>query len=187
MLKRIVGLSGAVAAPEANAETGTTSARCDTSGRVLDGYGAFEPPPPTARPIPSYLLRPRHRTIRRTTARRKVVAVNTLARRTGWRDRLRPAQCPRRIIPHQRAAGSARPDLLVARAVADPDAGGVLARRRPLPADAAAGHGRLDPWSRSSPHPSAPCLRPRQLSPRPMRRAINSPPNRPSRPILPMS
>jgi Domain of unknown function (DUF4159)/Aerotolerance regulator N-terminal len=52
MLKRIVGLSGAVAAPEANAETGTTNARdAIPPTRVLDGYGAFEPPPPTARPI----------------------------------------------------------------------------------------------------------------------------------------
>jgi hypothetical protein len=52
MLKRIVGLSGAVAATEANAETGTANARdAIPPTRVLDGYGAFEPPPPTARPI----------------------------------------------------------------------------------------------------------------------------------------
>ena len=52
MLKRIVGLSGAVAAPEANAETGTANARdAIPPTRVLDGFGAFEPPPPTARPV----------------------------------------------------------------------------------------------------------------------------------------
>jgi hypothetical protein len=52
MLKRIVGLSGAVAATEANAETGTANSRdAIPPSRVLDGFGAFEPPPPTARPI----------------------------------------------------------------------------------------------------------------------------------------
>jgi hypothetical protein len=52
MLKRIVGLSGAVATPEANAQTGAANARdAIPPTRVLDGFGAFEPPPPTARPI----------------------------------------------------------------------------------------------------------------------------------------
>ncbi len=52
MLKRIVGLSGAVAATEANAETGAANARdAIPPTRVLDGFGAFGPPPPTARPI----------------------------------------------------------------------------------------------------------------------------------------
>jgi hypothetical protein len=52
MLKHIVGLSGAVAATEANAETGTANSRdAIPPSRVLDGFGAFEPPPPTARPI----------------------------------------------------------------------------------------------------------------------------------------
>jgi Domain of unknown function (DUF4159)/Aerotolerance regulator N-terminal len=52
MLKRIVGLSGAAAAPEANAETGAANARdAIPPTRILDGFGAFGPPPPTARPI----------------------------------------------------------------------------------------------------------------------------------------
>jgi hypothetical protein len=52
MLKRVVGLSGAVAATEANAETGAANARdAIPPTRTLDGFGAFEPPPPTARPI----------------------------------------------------------------------------------------------------------------------------------------
>jgi hypothetical protein len=52
MLKRIVGLSGAVAATDANAETGAANARdAIPPTRTLDGFGAFEPPPPTARPI----------------------------------------------------------------------------------------------------------------------------------------
>ena len=55
MLKRIVGLSGAGGAEQANAATGTQSAARDAvpPSRTLDGFGAFEPPPPTARPIPS--------------------------------------------------------------------------------------------------------------------------------------
>jgi hypothetical protein len=55
MLKRIVGLSGALAATDATAATGAANAAHDAvpPSRVLDGFGAFEPPPPTARPIPA--------------------------------------------------------------------------------------------------------------------------------------
>jgi hypothetical protein len=53
MLRRIVGMADATAATEANAATGAQSAARDAvpPTRVLDGFGAFEPPPPTARPI----------------------------------------------------------------------------------------------------------------------------------------
>jgi hypothetical protein len=54
MLRHIVGLSGAIGEGEAaTAETGTASTVHDAvpPTRTLDGYGAFEPPPPTARPI----------------------------------------------------------------------------------------------------------------------------------------
>jgi hypothetical protein len=55
MLKRIVGLSGANASTEANAATGAPSTARDAvpPTRVLDGFGSFEPPPPTARPVPA--------------------------------------------------------------------------------------------------------------------------------------
>ncbi len=55
MLKRIVGISGAAASTEANAATGAPSTARDAvpPTRVLDGFGSFEPPPPTARPIPA--------------------------------------------------------------------------------------------------------------------------------------
>jgi Domain of unknown function (DUF4159)/Aerotolerance regulator N-terminal len=58
MLKRIVGISGATASTEANAATGTQSATRDAvpPTRVLDGFGNFEPPPPTARPVPAGYL-----------------------------------------------------------------------------------------------------------------------------------
>ena len=58
MLKRIVGISGAAASTEANAATGAQSATRDAvpPTRVLDGFGSFEPPPPTARPIPAGYL-----------------------------------------------------------------------------------------------------------------------------------
>ncbi|MBO0752284.1 MAG: DUF4159 domain-containing protein [Bradyrhizobiaceae bacterium] len=49
MLKRIVGLSGAIAATDANAAPAGRDAVPPT--RVLDGFGAFEPPPSTARPV----------------------------------------------------------------------------------------------------------------------------------------
>jgi hypothetical protein len=53
MLRRIVGMSGVVASTEATAATGAQSTARDAvpPTRVLDGFGAFEPPPPTARPI----------------------------------------------------------------------------------------------------------------------------------------
>ena len=58
MLKRIVGISGAAASTEANAATGAQSTARDAvpPTRVLDGFGTFEPPPPTARPIPAGYL-----------------------------------------------------------------------------------------------------------------------------------
>ncbi len=51
MLKRIVNLSGTVAATETTAKAGTREAL--PPSRVLDGFGAFESPPPTARPAPA--------------------------------------------------------------------------------------------------------------------------------------
>jgi hypothetical protein len=52
MLKRIVDIAGNSAAAEN--ETGDKQAARDVvpPSRVLDGFGAFVPPPPTARPIP---------------------------------------------------------------------------------------------------------------------------------------
>src|SRR5215470_9299004 len=55
MLKRIVGLAGSTAV---TAETGTAPSPAGVRdavppSRVLDGFGAFEPPPSTARPVPS--------------------------------------------------------------------------------------------------------------------------------------
>jgi hypothetical protein len=55
MLKRVVGLSGAIAdanaAIGANSATGASGADAVPPTRVLDGFGLFEPPPPTARPV----------------------------------------------------------------------------------------------------------------------------------------
>jgi hypothetical protein len=51
MLKRIVNLSGTVAGNETTAKSGTREAL--PPSRVLDGFGAFESPPPTARPAPA--------------------------------------------------------------------------------------------------------------------------------------
>src|SRR5437660_1307067 len=51
MLKRIVSLSGSIAATDANA-TGRAREVVAPS-RVLDGFGVFVPPPPTARPVPA--------------------------------------------------------------------------------------------------------------------------------------
>jgi hypothetical protein len=58
MLRRIVSLAGATATDEGDASaatsaTGTRANQVVPATRVLDGFGAFSPPPPTARPIPS--------------------------------------------------------------------------------------------------------------------------------------
>src|SRR5213079_2888232 len=51
MLKRIVALAGSTANAERVEAQGARETVPPT--RVLDGYGAFEPPPSTARPVPA--------------------------------------------------------------------------------------------------------------------------------------
>lgn len=51
MLKRIVGLAGAITAGEPVAPRASATHAVLPASRVLDGFGAFEPPPPTARPV----------------------------------------------------------------------------------------------------------------------------------------
>ena len=57
MLRRLVALAGASAAAEGETaaieSTGTRAAQVVPPTRILDGFGAFTTPPPTARPIPS--------------------------------------------------------------------------------------------------------------------------------------
>jgi hypothetical protein len=52
MLKRIVGLAGSTAATDAEGHA-AKSRDVVPPTRVLDGFGSFEPPPATARPVPS--------------------------------------------------------------------------------------------------------------------------------------
>ena len=55
MLRRIVTLAGAIAPTDtaATSATGTRGVPAVAPTRILDGFGAFGPPPPTARPIPT--------------------------------------------------------------------------------------------------------------------------------------
>ncbi len=55
MLKRVVGLAGSTAVTADTGTAPTTASVRDAvpPSRVLDGFGAFEPPPSTARPVPS--------------------------------------------------------------------------------------------------------------------------------------
>jgi hypothetical protein len=54
MLKRVVALSGATAVTDAGTPAEQQAHRdVVPPSRVLDGFGAFGPPPPTARPVPS--------------------------------------------------------------------------------------------------------------------------------------
>ncbi len=53
MLKRIVSLAGSVTAADGNAASGRAAREVLPPTRVLDGFGIFGPPPPTARPVPT--------------------------------------------------------------------------------------------------------------------------------------
>ncbi len=54
MLKRLVGLAGATTvAADTGVATPANARDAVPPSRVLDGFGAFEPPPSTARPVPS--------------------------------------------------------------------------------------------------------------------------------------
>jgi hypothetical protein len=53
MLKRIVSLAGSVTAADGNAASGRGAREVLPPTRVLDGFGIFGPPPPTARPVPA--------------------------------------------------------------------------------------------------------------------------------------
>jgi hypothetical protein len=53
MLKRIVALSGSTAVAETGSKVIGTAHEAVPASRVLDGFGAFGPPPATARPVPS--------------------------------------------------------------------------------------------------------------------------------------
>jgi hypothetical protein len=52
MLKRIVGLAGSSAATDSDAKQNSTATQVVPPTRILDGFGAFGPPPSTARPVP---------------------------------------------------------------------------------------------------------------------------------------
>jgi hypothetical protein len=53
MLKRIVSFAGSIAAPDGAAATTRGTREVLPPSRVLDGFGIFGPPPPTARPVPA--------------------------------------------------------------------------------------------------------------------------------------
>src|SRR5262250_1699435 len=53
MLKRIVSFAGSVAASDATGTNARTSREVLPPTRILDGFGLFGPPPPTARPVPA--------------------------------------------------------------------------------------------------------------------------------------
>jgi Domain of unknown function (DUF4159)/Aerotolerance regulator N-terminal len=53
MLKRIVAQAGTVAAAEGSASGGREAPGAVPPSHVLDGFGVFVPPPPSARPVPA--------------------------------------------------------------------------------------------------------------------------------------
>ena len=53
MLKRIVSFAGSVAASDATGTSARNSREVLPPTRILDGFGLFGPPPPTARPVPA--------------------------------------------------------------------------------------------------------------------------------------
>jgi hypothetical protein len=53
MLKRIVAQAGSTVAPEGSASAGREIQEVVPPSHVLDGFGVFVPPPPSARPVPA--------------------------------------------------------------------------------------------------------------------------------------
>jgi Domain of unknown function (DUF4159)/Aerotolerance regulator N-terminal len=53
MLKRIVALAGTAATADGDAAAGRSAREQVAPNRILDGFGVFGPPPPTARPVPT--------------------------------------------------------------------------------------------------------------------------------------
>ena len=53
MLRRVVSLSGSAASSDAENHTDNAATAVVPATRVLDGFGAFSTPPPTARPVPT--------------------------------------------------------------------------------------------------------------------------------------
>jgi Domain of unknown function (DUF4159)/Aerotolerance regulator N-terminal len=53
MLKRTVGLAGSAAAADSSVASAAETREVLPPARVLDGFGAFTAPPPTARPVPA--------------------------------------------------------------------------------------------------------------------------------------
>ena len=145
MLKRIVAQAGTAAVAEGAAASGRDTQEVVPPSHILDGFGVFVPPPPSARPVPAGF------TGRATPDHppgfygppEGLLAVNTLAPA----DQLAPLDVSAlnaRVeeLPPERAARPARTDPAGrARAARARRAGGVLARRR-AQADAAAAAAR---------------------------------------------
>src|SRR5262249_19474586 len=148
MLRRIVGLAGTMS--DAETTTAPQGAReALPPSRVLDGFGAFEAPPATARPVPAGSAR-LHGPRQGRQSTRLLRSARRPARRQPARaggphraGRRRAPQCACRGFPAERATGPARPDLCDRpRDAADRRHRGVLARWRRPPADSAASDGR---------------------------------------------
>ena len=144
MLKRIVALAGSTATAETIADAaGSARGRAAEprarrlrrvhAAAVDRAAGAGRLQRPRHRGSSARLLWPAGGAARREHAR---------TRRPAQPDRLRAALRPHRGLSPRRAEGPARTALpRRARAAGDRRAGGVLARRRPVAADAAAAHG----------------------------------------------
>src|SRR5207302_6783431 len=53
MLKHVVALAGTAATADGDAAAGRGAREQVAPNRILDGFGVFGPPPPTARPVPT--------------------------------------------------------------------------------------------------------------------------------------
>ncbi len=116
MLRHIVSLAGATPSSDVQADAGASSRAVPAvpPTRVLDGFGAFSPPPPTRQADPEQLHRPRQC---RTPARLLRPAggpgrgQHAGARRPSGAARRDAAQRPHRRLSSRRAARPARPGL----------------------------------------------------------------------------
>ena len=119
MLRRIVALAGATATAESEAPAKPAAAPAQANQavpatRVLDGFGAFSAPPPTARRCPANFNAPRQcrssaRLLR--AAGRPGRGQYARAQRSAGAARFLRAQRPRRRLSARRAARPARTDF----------------------------------------------------------------------------
>jgi len=140
MLRRLVDMSGYTQKPGAGVASEATNVETVAPLRTLDGFGAFGPPPSTAKPMPADYRDAPHQIIRRASMAQPKVRLPS----TRWLQPIAsPHSTPRRCAPggatytNATARPARHPAVVLAGAVPDRCDRGRHAGRRPCRAVAA--------------------------------------------------